>query len=116
MKKLLFYPALLVGVIFLSFSGCTSNAVRYSHEEISSYPPVIQERIKNNELSAGMTVQQVRYSWGAPSEINAISPSDEGKPREEWIYSKMMGISKTRLIFIDGKLAVIISADPGVVK
>lgn len=115
MKRHLFYPALL-GVILFSASGCSSSAVRYSPEEISSYPPVIQERIKNNELSPGMTVQQVRYSWGAPSEINAISPSDEGRPREEWIYSKMIGISKTRLIFVDGKLTIIISADPGVVK
>lgn len=115
MKRHLFYPVLLA-VILVSFSGCSSTAVRYSPEEISSYPPVIQERIKNNEISAGMTVQQVRYSWGSPSEINAISPSDDGKPREEWIYPKMMGILKTRLIFIDGKLAVIISADPGVVK
>lgn len=114
MKRHIFYPALL-GVILLSSSGCTKSAVRYTNEEISSYPPAIQERIRNNEISAGMTFQQVRYAWGSPSEINGLPP-DEGRPREEWIYSKMMGVLKTRLRFTDGKLTVIISADPDVVK
>lgn len=114
MKKYLFY-FVSVSIVSWIFSGC-SEAIRYTPEEISSHPPAIQEHIKNSEVVVGMTTQQVRLSWGAPSEVNTISPSDDGKLREEWIYSRKMGVFKTRLIFTGGKLTEIISTEPGIIK
>ena len=93
-----------------SFWGC-SKAVRYTPEEISGYPPEIQERIKSEEVAIGMTTNQVRYSWGAPTTVNVLQPSEDGKPREEWIYSKMVGVfMERRLLFVDGKLVDIFPA------
>lgn len=101
MKKLLW-------VIFIAsaaglFSSCVSH-VRYTPEEIRDYPPYIQEQIGRGEISIGMTTQQVRYSLGAPATVNVISPTPDGKQKEEWIYSKMSVFMKRRLLFIDGKL------------
>jgi len=94
--------------------GCV-GAVRYSPDEIKGFPAAIQENIKRSEVAPGMTQQQVRYTWGSPAEVNVLKPSEEGKYREEWIYTKI-GLLKTRLIFVDGKLMHIITNEPGVIK
>ncbi len=99
----------LYGVFFLmvllSLSCCTKS-VRYSQDEIKDFPPEVQEQIKQGKVALGMTVRQVRFAWGAPSEINVLQPSEEGKPREEWIYSNVLGTYlERRLLFIDGKVA-----------
>ncbi len=100
MKKYFFLAILLT----LAW-GCAS-AVRYSPDEIKDYPPEIQQYIRDGDVAMGMTTQQVRYALGSPSIVNILSPSLEGKPREEWIYSASIGfVVKRRLLFIDGKLA-----------
>jgi hypothetical protein len=103
---------LFVMAVFLS--GCASYA-RYSQEEIKDYPLEVQEKITKGEIMPGMTPQQVRYSWGSPSQVKTLDP-ENGKQKEEWIYSSGMGVFKTRLTFIDGKLTYIISSEPGRVK
>ncbi|MGD0282239.1 MAG: hypothetical protein ABSB95_07750 [Dissulfurispiraceae bacterium] len=103
---------LFVMVVFMC--GCASTA-RYSNDEIKDYPPEVQEKITKGEIMPGMTPQQVRYSWGSPNQVNALEP-EKGKQKEEWVYSSGMGVFKTRLIFIDGKLTYIISSEPGRVK
>lgn len=95
-------------------SGCIGSA-RYSPDEIKGFPPLMQEHIKNSEVVAGMTTQQVRYAWGSPTTINILSSSEEGKYREEWIYTRA-GVFKTRLIFVDGKLTHIVTNEPGIIK
>lgn len=94
--------------IFLFIFGCASQGVRYTYEEIKNYPPEIQQRIAKGEISPGMTKEQVRYAWGNPSSTRVLTPQD-GKQREEWIYSSSLGLLKSRLIFVDGKLTYIIS-------
>jgi len=74
-------------VVLVSLSGCTKS-VRYSQDEIKDFPPEVQEQIKQGTVALGMTIQQVRFAWGPPSEINVLQPSEDGKPREEWIYSR----------------------------
>jgi hypothetical protein len=101
MKRSLFYFLCLTLTLW-SLSACTT-AVRYSPEEIKDYPPSVQEQIKLGNVSPGMTTQQVRYAWGSPSTVNVISPTLEGKPREEWIYSSLIFVQR-RLLFVDGKL------------
>lgn len=101
---------LLVTVWFLA--GCASSSVRFTHEEIKNYPLNVQEKIIKGEISPGMTLQQVRYAWGNPDAVNRLQPED-GKAREEWIYSSALGISKTQLIFMEGVLTYIISTEPG---
>jgi len=94
--------------------GCIESA-RYSPDEIKEFPPATQEHIKIGKVVPGMTPQQVRYAWGSPANVNILKPSEEGKYREEWIYTRL-GIFKTRLIFIDGKLTYIITNEPGITE
>ncbi len=103
---------LFVMAVFLG--GCASTA-RYSNEEIKDYPIQVQEKIAKGEIMPGMTPQQVRYSWGSPSEVKTLE-EENGKQREEWVYSSDLGVFKTRLTFIGGKLIYIVSSEPGKVK
>ncbi len=101
MKNALFF-ALLFTLGLLSLSGCTT-AVRYSPEEIKGYPPAIQEQIQQGNVVAGMTPQQVRYAWGSPTTVNVITPTQDGKLREEWLYSSGIFVQR-RLLFVEGRL------------
>jgi len=105
---------IMTSAFCFSLSGCV-DSIRYSPDEIKVFPPAVQENIKRGEIAPGMTQQQVRYAWGSPAEVNVLKPSDDGKYREEWIYTKI-GLLKTQLIFVDGKLVHIISNEPGVFK
>ncbi|MBI4691463.1 MAG: hypothetical protein HY754_14525 [Nitrospirae bacterium] len=113
MRKLFFLCSLFTINCSLLFFGCIQSA-RYSPDEIKGFTPETQEHIKLGEVVTGMTTLQVRYAWGSPESINILKPIDD-KYREEWVYSKI-GIFKTRLIFIEGKLTNIITNEPGVVK
>ena len=101
---------LIVLFVAVFIFGCASSPVRYTYEEIKDYPPEIQERIIKGEISLGMTKEQVRYAWGPPSSTRVLTP-EKGKQREEWVYSSSLGILKSRLIFVDGKLTNIISSN-----
>jgi len=101
MKKCLYF-VLFLTLTFWSLSGCTT-AVRYSPEELKDYPPEVQDQIRQGNVSAGMTTQQVRYAWGAPSTVNTLTPTLDGKLREEWLYSSGIFVQR-RLLFVDGKL------------
>jgi predicted transcriptional regulator len=105
-------PFILLGLVIST--GC-AKSVRYTQEEIMDFPPSVQENIKKNEITTGMTRLQVRYSWGAPDEVRVVQPAEDGKERVEWVYKKME-VFRTRLIFTDDKLTEIISSEPGVVK
>jgi len=106
---------LIVLFVTVFIFGCASSPVRYTYEEIKDYPPEIQERIAKGEISLGMTKEQVRYAWGPPSSTRVLTP-EKGKQREEWVYSSSLGILKSRLIFVDGKLAYIISNEQKIVN
>lgn len=108
MKKFLI-TILFAGLLF----GC-AEVMRYSPDEIKDYPPPVQENIKKGEVTPGMTMQQVRYAWGAPSLINVLKPED-GKNKEEWVYTRSI-FFKSKLVFVDGKLMHIITNEVGVVK
>ncbi len=104
MKK----AAILCSVLIILFlAGCTKS-VRYTEEEIKSFPPNIQENVRKGQIDLGMTTEQVRYAWGNPDSVKLL-PVYEGKPREEWIYSSMgSGVVGTKLLlFFDGKLIYI---------
>ncbi|HET6514161.1 MAG TPA: hypothetical protein VFG09_03305 [Thermodesulfovibrionales bacterium] len=107
--------AVLVLISLWSSPGC-STAVRYSADEIKDYPPAVREQIEDGSIATGMTFQQVRYAWGSPSEVIPLALTEDGKQREEWVYSRMMGFFKTRLYFTDGKLTEIVSTEPGITK
>jgi len=99
-----------VVVVMLAFFciaafGCTKS-VRYTEDEIKGYPSNVQEQIRKGTIDLGMTKDQVRYAWGAPSSIRILEPS-EGKSREEWLYAEQatMGVIGTKILFFfDGKL------------
>ena len=100
MKKLII---VICAVSFLLGFGC-AKSVRYTEEEIQKFPPETQEHIRKGEVKLGMTTQQVRYAWGAPSSIKFLEPTPDGKTREEWVYSKLGPLSSKLLVFVDGKL------------
>ncbi|MEW6067997.1 MAG: hypothetical protein AB1610_06885 [Nitrospirota bacterium] len=105
MKK--FIILISVVILLLQF-GCTKS-VRYTEEEIRDFSTDIQEKIRKGEISLGMSIHQVRYSWGSPDSTKILEPF-EGKPLEEWIYSVpgTLGIINTKiLLFLDGKLMYI---------
>lgn len=107
---------ILVALFIVVFiSACASQGVRYTYDEIKNYPLDIQERIMRGEITPGMTKEQVRYAWGPPSSTRILTP-ERGKQREEWVYSSSLGILKSRLIFIDGKLTYIISNEHRVIS
>lgn len=114
MRKSMSALCIMTSALCFMILGCI-DSVRYSPDEIKGFPPAIQENIKRGEVAPGMTQQQVRYAWGLPAAVNVLKPSEEGKYREEWVYTRS-GILKTRLIFVDGKLMHIISNEPGVIK
>jgi hypothetical protein len=113
MRAFRFFGVMLF-VVVLFLAGC-ATPVRYTYEEIRHYPLDVQERIMKGEVSPGMTQKQVRYAWGSPSSVKILEP-ENGKSREEWIYSSAMGIVRTRLIFVDGRLMHIISTEPGIFR
>ncbi|MCX7794625.1 MAG: hypothetical protein N2257_09525 [Thermodesulfovibrionales bacterium] len=94
------------------FLAACATGVRYSPGEIKNFPEDIQKHIQAGEIVPGMTQIQVRYAWGAPSDVQVLEPKD-GRYREMWIYSTS-GLLKTRLIFVDGVLHSIISGDPAI--
>lgn len=98
--------------LLLLFTSACSAGIRYSPGEIRHFPEEIQKHIQAGEVVTGMTQIQVRYAWGAPSEVQVLEPKD-GRYREMWVYSTS-GLLKTRLIFVDGHLQSIISGDPAI--
>ena len=105
MRKVLF---ITLAVLFLLQAGC-AKSVRYTEEEIKSFPAKTQEDIRKGQIEPGMTQEQVRYAWGSPDSIKFLEPF-EGKAREEWIYSHpaSLGVVGSKLlVFYDGKLIYI---------
>ncbi len=95
-------------------TGC-AKSVRYSAEEIKNFPPGIQEHIKNAEVTPGMTMAQVRFSWGAPDSVIALGPDEQGREKVEWTYKRMQ-LLKTTLLFTNDSLTEIVSTEPGIIK
>ncbi len=89
----------------MMMGGCASS-VRYTPDEIRGFPPKVQDFIMKGEVAAGMPPAAVRYAWGNPDTVNVLAP-ENGKEREEWIYSSNLGFKKTRLLFVEGKVAQI---------
>jgi hypothetical protein len=112
MKKLLVVGLSLSALMLI---GCASSQIRFTQDEIKDYPVEIQEHIIKGEVVPGMTPTQVRYAWGSPDEVK-LSTTTDGKPQELWTYSSSLGMFKTRLTFVDGKLTSIVSSEPGRVK
>jgi hypothetical protein len=93
----------LLFAVTVVLAACASPAVRFTHDEIKGYSLDMQEKIIKGEVMIGMTAQEVRYAWGAPTTVRVIE-SPDGKQREEWIYSDLVGY-KRRLLFVDAKLS-----------
>ena len=104
MKKALYVVLSLVFLLVLQ-TGCMQS-VRFTEEEIKSFPANVQENIRKGQVALGMTQEQVRYAWGSPDSIRVLE-AYEGKSREEWTYSHAatLGVVGMKLLlFYDGKL------------
>jgi hypothetical protein len=102
-------------ILIILISGCIASGIRFTQDEIKSYPVDMQEHIIKGEVVTGMMPVQVRYAWGAPDEVK-VSTTPDGRPQEEWLYKTAIGVFKTRLTFIDGILTTIVSSEPGKVQ
>ncbi len=91
----------VLALLAMTTVSCTQQ-VRYSPAEMEQFPPDIQGHIKQGEVVMGMTQEEVRYAWGAPSEVDVLMPTPDGKMREEWVYKDFL--SKKALVFTDKKL------------
>lgn len=91
----------IITAIFLT--GCQKE-VRYSPSEITQYPADVQAHIRAGEVTMGMTPDEVRFAWGAPSQVNVLKPAPNGDMREEWIYKDVTTFSSTTLEFTAGKV------------
>lgn len=103
MKKIAFLVIML-----LSVTACAAG-IRYTVAEIKGFSPEVQEHIRGAEITMGMSRAAVRYSWGAPSEVNALEPDSKGKDREEWVYKRLF--SKITVHFSGGEVSQIITGD-----
>jgi hypothetical protein len=99
----------LIALMFVFFA--CNKEVRYSPSELDKFPPEIQSKIRSGEVSLGMTPEMVRYAWGAPSEVNVLKPTADGKLREEWVYENLL--QETSLIFTDRVLTEIATGKAG---
>jgi len=102
MKKVILF---VLALAFLLGAGCT-KAVRYSEEEIKSFPPEAQENIRKGQVDVGMSPQEVRYAWGSPDSVRILE-TYEGKQLEEWIYSTLPVYGTRLLLFYDSRLIYI---------
>ncbi len=109
--KSTFVAVFFLAVVFflMGAMGCQQE-VRYSPSEISGYPEATQKLIREGKVSMGMTPDEVRYAWGAPSEVNILSPTKDGKSRQQWVYKDTLSLSKTSLFFTDGKVTEMTSS------
>jgi hypothetical protein len=105
MKKVLL---LVISVSLLLFLGC-AKSIRYTEDEIKTFPDEIKEHVRKGQISLGMSQEQVRYAWGAPDSIKFLE-AFENKSREEWTYSfkeTLNVVTYKVLFFYDGKLVYI---------
>ncbi len=68
--------------------------------------PDFKEHIRNKEVMAGMTREQVLRAWGSPYQTN-ITQTSEGVRREDWIYEIWISTSEFKhryLYFEEGVL------------
>lgn len=84
------------GVILLaclSLAGCA--VVRPQPEEHSAY------QAAPNDVVMGMSVQDVRESWGTPRDVEVAGNPDEGNQR--WIYRSGLtpGLNSERILYFE---------------
>ncbi|MBI5143258.1 MAG: hypothetical protein HZA20_13880 [Nitrospirae bacterium] len=88
-------------------SGCIAPpGLKYTDIEIKDYPHDVQERIRKSEVVIGMTPVQVRYARGAPSYARTWYASG-GKIVEEWSYDSFSLLTKTYVVFENGRVVKI---------
>ena len=109
MKKCLAVFIFVFAAVVLA--GC-AHSIRYSPSEISGYPPAIRKDIQEQTVAMGMTPNQVRFAWGAPSNIIVLPPAPNGQRREKWTYSELLGTAHTTLIFTGGRVTEMSSKGP----
>ena len=107
-----FWAALFVSFFAIAALGGCAHTARYSPSEISGYPPAVQKYIRQQTVAMGMTPNQVRFAWGAPTYITVLPPSLNGEPREEWTYKELLGTAHTTLVFTGGRVTEMSAKGP----
>lgn len=107
---------LMAVLVCLAAIGCAKPAqIRYTQGEIQTFSSDVKERIRNKQVSLGMSATMVRFSWGGPHETRVLNASPEGKFREEWVYQWFANV-RTVLVFTDNVLTEILTTEPGIVS
>jgi hypothetical protein len=80
--------AALLGIAAIALLACntTGSRIRGQQELFDSYPPEVQENLRNGIVEVGYTTEMVAMALGEPDHKAAAKPEDEVE--EVWTYRK----------------------------
>ena len=80
--------ATLLGIAAVALTACNTTGSRISRQQelFDSYPPEVQENIRNGMVEVGYTPEMVVMALGDPDEKAVAKPDDE--LAEVWTYRK----------------------------
>lgn len=78
--------ALVLAVILAAACATTESRIRSQQALFDSYPPEVQQNVRNGVIEVGYTPEMVRMALGDPDRKSHVE-SDEGA-LEVWTYTK----------------------------
>lgn len=76
--------ALCLAAALLAACASVNSRIKKHQAEFDSYPPEIQQKIRDGQVDPGFTFTQVELALGAPD--RTYSETAPGKEREIWAY------------------------------
>ncbi len=82
--------AALLGIAAIALLACnsTGSRIRRQQELFDSYPPEVQENLRNGIIEIGYTTEMVVMALGEPDQKTAAKP--EGEVEEVWSYRQQV--------------------------
>jgi len=90
--------ALLALVLILVGCGPSKEA-RREYVHANSRPPAIEQSIIEGKIRTGMTKEDVKASWGKPTDINRSYYQGVGR-RTQWCYDR--GAGSFQCVYFEG--------------
>jgi hypothetical protein len=80
--------AALLGIAAIAFTACNTTGSRIRRQQVlfDSYPPEVQQNIRNGVIEVGYTTEMVVMALGEPDRKVVAQPEDESA--EVWTYRK----------------------------
>ena len=83
--------ALAVALAAAALAACasTGSRIKKHQAQFDSYPPEIQQKIRDGQVEPGFTFEQAEMALGAPDRTNTRTTAN--KSQEIWIYGRGSG-------------------------